>query len=388
MTSQQRYPPSDQVKEPHSVSLKVLRLSRPSLVAQLPLSPPPSATPTLTPSAPIPASLAYPPSSPAHPSTNPHPFLLTPILQLPPSFGSAYIGETFSCTLCANHEPPLDPPPPPTSDYAATTLAPQPPPQQQQQPPPPTEGSGRRPRRAIRDVRIDAEMKTPASATPTKLTLRPPLPFDDEDAGVDLDPGQTLQRIVDFDLKDEGNHVLGVTVSYYEATATSGRSRSFRKLYQFVCKPSLIVRTKAGLLGAAPQQQEAATPPASEGEDGEEIVDASQERERRKGKKRRWVLEAQLENISEDTMQLEKVELTLEAGLSYRDCNWEASGGAKPVLHPQEVEQVCFVVEEKEDEQAKEEEDGRVVFGVLGVGWRGEMGSRGFLATGKLGGRA
>lgn len=242
-------------------------------------------------------------------------------------------------------------------------------------------------------MRIEAEMKTPLGPTPTKLTLRPPLPFDDDTdsaTGVDLDAGQTLQRIVDFDLKDEGTHVLGVTVSYYEATATSGRSRSFRKLYQFVCKPSLIVRTKAGLLGPV-------GPASGENEGGEEASAALGAADKDGGgedvevrsrtRRRRWVLEAQLENCSDDTMELERVELTLETGLSYRDCNWEASGAAKPVLHPQEVEQVCFVVQEKEGEAVKEEEDGRVVFGVLGVGWRGEMGSRGFLATGKLGAR-
>lgn len=241
-----------------------------------------------------------------------------------------------------------------------------------------------------------------AAAGPTKLVPRPPLPFDNDDAqaGVDLDPGQTLQRIVDFDLKEEGNHVLGVTVSYYEATETSGRTRTFRKLYQFVCKPSLIVRTKAGLLGTidqgekgekeeeeAQQQQETPTPPAEGEGDDESSGDTKGLVTTKRKRRRRWVLEAQLENCSEDTMQLERVELTLENGLTYQDCNWEATGSAKPVLHSQEVEQVCFVVEEKEGETAKEEDDGRIVFGVLGIGWRGEMGSRGFLATGKLGAR-
>lgn len=183
--------------------------------------------------------------------------------------------------------------------------------------------------------------------------------------------------------------MLGVTVSYYEATETSGRTRTFRKLYQFVCKPSLIVRTKAGLLGTVEdgeevqQQQEQTPPPEEENEAGETKAPATTASKRR----RRWVLEAQLENCSEDTMELERVELTLEDGLTYKDCNWEATGSAKPVLHSQEVEQVCFVVEEKEGETVKEEEDGRIVFGVLGIGWRGEMGSRGFLATGKLGAR-
>ncbi|KAG4219673.1 hypothetical protein PC116_g31848, partial [Phytophthora cactorum] len=104
--SHQRYPSIDP-KEPHSVSLKVLRLSRPSLVVQHPL-PTPVSLPTASAhhhhqEPPIPASLAYHTNG----DTNPDPFLLAPILQLPPSFGSAYVGETFSCTLCANHDVPL-----------------------------------------------------------------------------------------------------------------------------------------------------------------------------------------------------------------------------------------------------------------------------------------
>ena len=90
----------------------------------------------------------------------------------------------------------------------------------------------------------------------------------------------------------------------------------------------------------------------------------------------------------EDVVQLEKVVLDVEDGLNYRDCNWEASGSAKPMLHPGEVEQVCFVVAEDGAETGVEvTPDGRIIFGSLGIGWRGEMGNRGFLATGKLGTR-
>ncbi|WYZ37291.1 hypothetical protein EsH8_II_000797 [Colletotrichum jinshuiense] len=320
--SHQRYPSHDPLKEPHSVSLKVLRLSRPSLVVQHPIRPP--LTPSNLPADPAPASLAYDTAA----STNPAPFLLSPILNLPLSFGSAYVGEVFSCTLCANHDAP---------DPAAAP------------------GGGAK-RRTIRDVRIEAEMKTPGANSVQRLELSPQ---DGDDAkGTDLDAGETLQRIVNFDLKEEGNHVLAVTVSYYEATETSGKTRTFRKLYQFICKSSLIVRTKIGPLA----------PSAAHGG-------------------RRWVLEAQLENCSEDVVQLEKVVLDLEGGLGYTDCNWEAADGARPVLHPGEVEQVCFVVEEDEGSKAVPGEDGRIMFGVLGIGWRGEMGNRGFLSTGKLGTR-
>ncbi|KAK0740576.1 hypothetical protein B0T18DRAFT_491190 [Schizothecium vesticola] len=309
------------VKEPHSVSLKVLRLSRPSLVTQFPIQPPlpPNSLPELLPPS-IPASLAYPPSHP-HDSDddddddddnedshdpNPDPFILSPILNLPPSFGSAYVGETFSCTLCASHDA-LNLP-----DTNSTT-----------------------PRKTIRDVRITAEMKTPGAApvpatatTSTKLDLISP-PGDDGDA--DLPPGATRQRIVNFDLKEEGNYVLAVTVSYYEATDVSGRIRTFRKLYQFVCKASLIVRTKAGPLDAG------------------------------EGGRKRWVLEAQLENCAEERMWLERVVLEVERGLGYRDCNgW--GEGRRPVLGPGEVEQGFFVDREVGDEGSEGggggEEDG------------------------------
>jgi hypothetical protein len=255
-------------------------------------------------------------------------------------------------------------------------------------------------------VRIEAEMKTPNSTAVTKLDLSPDTtdtttPADEHGkaGGVDLEPGRTLQRIVNFDLKEEGNHVLGVTVSYYEATDTSGRTRTFRKLYQFICKPSLIVRTKASPLAPAVTKVASAggSPPSPPPEGTDEVSAAAGEHkatgegnEAAGRKRRRWVLEAQLENCSEDTTELERVALQLEPGLSYRDCNWEAGGSPRPVLHPGEVEQVCFVIEEEDSPGSGpgvEEQDGKVLFGILGIGWRTEMGQRGYLATNKLGTR-
>ncbi|KAK4119995.1 hypothetical protein N657DRAFT_556759, partial [Parathielavia appendiculata] len=356
--SHQRYPSHETAKEPHSVSLKVLRLSRPSLVAQYPLQPPFSAT---SHPPPIPASLAYSSNGSASaPPTNPAPFVLSPILNLPPSFGSAYVGETFSCTLCANHDIP------PPSITAEGRI------------PPPPAAAATAAAKTIRDVRIEAEMKTPSSGTPIKVSLLPSTPAENtahdgnsSDSGVDLEPGTSLQKILSFDLKEEGNHVLAVTVSYYEASSLSGRTRTFRKLYQFICKASLIVRTKPGALPVGDRGQ------------------------------RRWVLEAQLENCSEEGVLLESVGLELEKGLGYEDCNnWDSDGGGdgdgdgggwargrkRPVLQPGETEQVCFVIEEEEKGTAVEVE-GRLVFGILQIGWRSEMGNRGFLSTGKLGTR-
>ncbi len=165
---------------------------------------------------PVVASLAYHSGG----GTNSEPFILSPILNLPPSFGSAYVGETFSCTLCAN------------------------------------------PRRAR--ARHGGEVP-PRGAHPggdedavvgDRLQAGPEPEHDGgrtEPEGRDLEKGQTMQKVVNFDLKEEGNHVLAVTVSYYEGTDTSGRTRTFRKLYQFICKASMIVRTKRAHCRRAPE---------------------------------------------------------------------------------------------------------------------------------------
>jgi hypothetical protein len=206
-------------------------LSRPSLATQHPL--PNSKDLGISPK----ASLAYPPQN----DTNDQ-FILSPVLNLPEAFGSAYVGETFSCTLCANNE--LDP-----SD---TT-------------------------KAISGLRIQGDMQTPSNPTGSPLDLAgSPKEVGD---GVSPGPGESLQRILRFELKEDGNHVLAVTVTYTETAlgegkAASGRVRTFRKLYQFVAQQLLSVRTKAGELS-------------------------------RKNGSSRYLLEAQLENMGEAAVCLE-----------------------------------------------------------------------------------
>jgi hypothetical protein len=138
------------------------------------------------------------------------------VLNLPEAFGSAYVGETFSCTLCANNE----------LDVSDTT-------------------------KAVSGVRIQGDMQTPSNpaGSPLDLTGSP----DDSEDSASPGPGRSLQRILRFELKEEGNHVLAVTVTYTETAlgegkAASGRVRTFRKLYQFVAQQLLSVRTKAGEL--------------------------------------------------------------------------------------------------------------------------------------------
>lgn len=110
---------------------------------------------------------------------------------------------------------------------------------------------------------------------------------------------------------------------------------------------------------------------------------------------RRWALEAQLENCGEETITLDMVILETRDGFRSQGLNWDSEvqggpGSEKPVLMPGDVQQVLFLVEKMEtdgENEHQEEVDGKIMFGILSLGWRGPMGNRGFLSTGSLGAR-
>ena len=264
-------------------------------------------------------------------------------LTLPPAFGSAYVGETFSCTLCANNE------------LSNTQDA-----------------------RVVSSVRISAEMQTPSQTIPLEL-----MPADDDTSNSGLSTGQSLQKIVRFDLKEEGNHVLTVSVNYSETSisvkdnsAASGRVRTFRKLYQFIAQPCVSVRTKASEL------------PPAKAEDTENPLG--------KVRRLRYALEAQLENLADGAITLQRVSLEPKPPFKSTSINWDVTsfGGEKvglPTLAPQDVWQVAFLLEqEKNDSDGIEatlkslSKEGRAVLGQLTVQWRSNMGDPGMLSTGWL----
>ncbi|KAK5063121.1 hypothetical protein LTR84_005197 [Exophiala bonariae] len=310
------------------------RLSRPSLAEQHPL--PRECAIKVNHE----AALAYP---------SPHSdqeFILSSNLGLPPSFGSAHVGETFSCALCANNE--LQP--------------------------------GKTTTKQVTGMKILAEMQTPSQSIPLDLVGAE----DGSDGAREEDggPGSALQRIIRFDLKEEGNHVLAVNVTYTETLstssgATSGRVRSFRKLYQFLAQPCISVRTKATELAAVE------VPDKAHGPYGRKSLV-------------RYALEAQLENVSDASIVLEEAKLQTKMPFKATSLNWDAErednpSVDNPVLSPRDVLQVAFLVEQVEGETSGLEElraslrrDGRAVLGQLAIQWRTGMGERGSLSTGNL----
>lgn len=322
---------------PHSVSLKVLRLSRPTLATQTTLP----ATEfggglDITPS----AALAYPSAD-----TSSSSFPLTPLLTLPAAFGAAYVGETFACTLCANNE-----------------LAPD-------------------ANKRVSAVKITAELQSSSNKEGLVLELEKAKDGngeeeegqrEEEETG-EIAPGGTIQRTLRHALKDEGPHVLAVTVTYIETavggTISTGRTRTFRKLYQFVAQQLIAVRSK---------------------------ITERKCRDQKAGQPRQWTLEAQLENVGEASVVVERVWLKAKDGIKSAavdqpdgDNGDGASNREGVVLKPQDVEQVMFLVSEQNSATAEDDTAaGRTTLGQLNVQWRSAMGERGSLETGWLACRA
>ncbi|QDS76462.1 hypothetical protein FKW77_004838 [Venturia effusa] len=310
----------DGLKMPHAVSLKVLRLSRPSLQYQYPL-----------PNTSIDHGAIDPRASLAYPSADPKDsFIVTPALTLPESFQSAYVGEEFSCTVCANNE-----------------LLP--------------EDNGR----SISGVRVEAEIQTPSGKNDVPLELADSPDSDVE--GKPYLPGDSIQKIIRLNLNEPGQHVLAVTVTYTETQlsdvgAAGGRVRTFRKLYQFKATTLIGVKTKAGDVKV------------------------------KKAGIEQYALEAQLENLGDRTVTLEAVAVTPKAPFKSSSLNWDVFGTGSdpphsPILYPGEVMQVAFLLEAQRQDSAAPSSSEKPVLGQLNIQWRSAMGDRGSLSTSWLLGR-
>ena len=302
------------IREPHSVSLKVLRLSRPSLLQNFPLPRESESSPLY-----IDANAAA-----DHTSDEIDPqFLLNPVGTLPPSFGSAYVGETFSCTLCANNELHIDA------------------------------------ERQASSVRIEAEMQSPSGTTPLQVS-----PIDEQGA-YDISPGESMQKIVRFDLREEGSHTLAVNLSYSEITiskdhsASSGRVRTFRKLYQFDTRPCLNVRTKVSTL-----------------------------QEYGRSQTEKYAVEVQLNNLAQGIIILKDTTFNTKPAFKATSLNHffqvDLPLTERPIMAPRDVMQIAFLVEQENGIRKEVTKDGRTILGQLGIQWRSTMGESGYLTTGWL----
>ena len=200
-------------------------------------------------------------------------------------------------------------------------------------------------------------MQTPSLTQTLELAVS-----EDQRNVTELHPNCSMQRVAKFDLKEEGKHTLGVTVTYSAPQKQPGdilgvdpipKVRTFRKLYLFPAQQCLTVKTKAVELPGG-----------------------------------HAILEAQLENNGDGPVSLEEVVLAPKKGWKSTSLNWDIDGeGAKatPLLKPRDVMQVAFFL--KPDHSVKREDDPaseKIVLGQLSLEWRSSCGDKGYLSTGSL----
>lgn len=199
-------------------------------------------------------------------------------------------------------------------------------------------------------------MQTENGSTPLDLTSS-----QEDSADRQVHPGESLQKIVRFNLLEVGNHTLAVNMSYFENSKSSGRVRTFRKLYQFVVRPCLNVKTKVSSFAA------------------DDVDDTKS-----------LVMEAQLNNLADGPIMLKQVSFNPKTAYKSTSLNWDmlqAKGQAvdNPILSPQDITQIAFLITPQDNGPSKEmTKDGRLILGQLSIEWRTEMGDTGFLTTGWL----
>lgn len=134
----------------------------------------------------------------------------------------------------------------------------------------------------------------------------------------------------------------------------------YRKLYQFIARQLLSVRTKIRTIPSRSLSEAAS-----------------------------YALEAQLENLSDSGVVLQAVDLNVKSYIIAQSLNaWDADVGPKPMLNPGDILQVAYVLKEDLDTaRIDETKDSRLPLAQMSISWRANMGEVGHLSTGWLSAR-
>ena len=421
----------DQHRESHLISLKVMRLSRPSLVTgqgiyfgatssakAAPASSSPPRPPSSTPSqgekpnmnsilteALSDLSLSqlervHPPSLTSVPladdqkndnegSRSPAPrweealdmgnYGVSELLTMPASFGNIYLGETFTSYICANNES----------------------------------------AHPVRDVILKAELQTSTSATrfaltdilsqqrqlarPLESNSTPPLSSAPASTGGHiqlLESGKTNEMIVAHEIKELGTHILSCSIQY---TTLDGQQKSFRKFYKFQVLNPLSVKTKVNHPASGAPASSTATVPISGGSGavGSTATGAS--------KSGIVLLEALIQNMSGVAMWMERMRFEVSDAFTVQDlnvaieetensCQEQNEPGSttsllqgKPAINifgehdyfaPNDVRQYLYVLAPKPGKELLAKSTN--VLGKLDILWRTQFGETGRLHTSQL----
>ncbi|KAF9303155.1 hypothetical protein BGZ74_004252 [Mortierella antarctica] len=378
----------DQQRETHLISLKVMRLSRPSLVTGHSLyfgSPhnhsPQSAdsqgtasihgyerphTTSILTEALSDLSLTqlervHPPSSARliPPTDHGHldgldmgDFGVSELLTMPASFGNIYLGETFTSYICANNE----------STHP------------------------------VRDVILKAELQTSTLRFALSNTLSLPRSPSDSPSGIPaatgghiqlLESGRTNEMIVSHEIKELGIHILVCSVQY---TTLDGQQKSFRKFYKFQVLNPLSVKTKVN------QPSTSSVSSQEPGANGNAPIAMSV------SKGGLVLLEAMVQNVSGVTMWMERMRFEVADAFTVRDLNVvipdrpkeTSKEGEKAVsvfgehdyFAPNDVRQYLYVLTPKPGKELLAKTTN--VLGKMDILWRSQFGETGRLQTSQL----
>ncbi|KAI7829013.1 hypothetical protein BC939DRAFT_442544 [Gamsiella multidivaricata] len=396
----------DQQRESHLISLKVMRLSRPSLVTghglffgaphaatspnvseaaaattASPVGERPNMTSILTEAL---SDLSLTQLERVHPPAKVHPtndyeahagnsssnevealdmgdFGVSELLTMPASFGNIYLGETFTSYICANNES----------------------------------------AHPVRDVILKAELQTSTLRFALSDTLAgqrqhvpgrspsevPPSPATGGHIQL-LESGKTNEMIVSHEIKELGIHILVCSIQY---TTLDGQQKSFRKFYKFQVMNPLSVKTKVN-------HPPATTVSTQDGNGGAPVSVANV------STGGLVLLEAMVQNVSGVTMWMERMRFEVADAFTVKDLNVviedeDEDGDTKitteskrggPVsifgkhdyFAPNDVRQYLYVLTPKPGKELLAKTTN--VLGKMDILWRSQFGETGRLQTSQL----
>ncbi|XP_013786738.1 trafficking protein particle complex subunit 13-like isoform X2 [Limulus polyphemus] len=170
----------------HLLALKVMRLTRPSLYATLPVTNDSHDLPGNLFNEEICADLGTPKGL--------ENFSLGNLLMLPQSFGNIYLGETFSCYISVHNDS----------------------------------------NQTVRDVSVTADLQTGTQKIPLMCQSG-------ENIVAELMSDSSVDDVIHHEVKEIGSHILVCSVSY---TKENGEKLHFRKFFKFQVSKPLDVKTK------------------------------------------------------------------------------------------------------------------------------------------------
>lgn len=291
----------DSKDKDHILSLKVMRLTRPSLFTGLSVGCDARDLPGEHLNADVRADIAIPQGLP---NTG-----VGHMLLLPQSFGNIYLGETFSCCLCVHNDG----------------------------------------KDTVREVSIKAVLQMSNQRVPL-------LGEDDNEMLHQLEGNETINEVIQHEVKDIGTHILVCAVSYLSA---SGDRLSFRKFFKFQVMKPLDVKTKF-----------------YNAEDflSDEVY-----------------LEAGVQNITSGPLCLEKVELEPSPYFSVTPMNKVLPDsntlvfGRMNVVNPHDTRQYLYCLKPRAEARSNPAALRQATsIGKLDIVWRTNMGDRGRLQTSQL----